>query len=117
MLTIRALFSIIHVGPQTFVSAGTDRQGLFQETLSRWLARNNIQCQPVGPESCQLQLSWTEDRQELFYDRLEVEKLLTDNDIVVLQETWLSKQQEGDLKCINNKCNAVANSPMMMHVV
>ena len=46
-----------------------------------------------------------------FYDRLEVEKLLTDNDIVCLQETWLSKQQEGDLKCMNNKCNAVANSP------
>ena len=46
-----------------------------------------------------------------FYDRLEVEKLLTDNDIVCLQETWLSKQQEGDLKCMNNKCNDVANSP------
>ena len=30
-------------------------------------------------------------RQELFYDRLEVEQLLTDNDIVCLQETWLSK--------------------------
>ena len=62
---------------------GTDRQqGLFLRTLSRWLARNNIQCQPVGPESCQLQLSWTEDRQELFYDRMEVEKLLADNDCV-----------------------------------
>ena len=30
-----------------------------------------------------------------FYDRLEVEHLLNDFDIVCLQETWLTKQQEG----------------------
>ena len=29
-----------------------------------------------------------------FYDRLEVEHLLNDFDIVCLQETWLTKQQE-----------------------
>ena len=38
-------------------------------------------------------------------------QLLVDYDIICLQETWLSKQQEGDLKCMNKKCNAVANSP------
>ena len=37
--------------------------------------------------------------------------MLADNDIGCLQETWLSKQQEGDLKYMNNKCNAVASSP------
>ena len=41
-----------------------------------------------------------------YYERLEV-----DYDIICLQETWLSKQQEGDLKCMEKKCNAVANSP------
>ena len=46
-----------------------------------------------------------------YYERLEVEHLLTDYNIVCLQETWLSKQQEGDLKCMNNVCNAVENSP------
>ena len=35
-----------------------------------------------------------------YYERLEVEKLLVDYDIICLQETWLSKQQEGDLKCM-----------------
>ena len=46
-----------------------------------------------------------------YYERLEVEKLLIYYDIICLQETWLSKQQEGDLKCMNKKFNAVANSP------
>ena len=44
-----------------------------------------------------------------YYERLDVEKLLIDYDIIILclQETWLSKQQGGDLKCMNKKCNAV----------
>ena len=36
--------------------------------------------------------------------------LLIDYDIICLQETWLSTQQEGNLKCMNKKCSAVANS-------
>ena len=31
--------------------------------------------------------------------------------IVCLQETWLSNQQEEELKCIWVDCNAVSNSP------
>ena len=46
-----------------------------------------------------------------YYERFEVEKLLIEYDITCLQETWMSKQQEGDLKCMNNNCNAIANSP------
>ena len=54
---------------------------------------------------------WNGQPPSCYYERLEVEKLLIDYDIICLQETWLSKQQEGDLKCMNKKCNAVANSP------
>ena len=45
-----------------------------------------------------------------YFERLEVEKLLVDYDICQ-QETWLSKQQQVDPKCMYKKCNAVANSP------
>ena len=46
-----------------------------------------------------------------FYERLEVEQLLSDFDIVCLQETWLTKQQEGELKVMRKDINAIANSP------
>ena len=46
-----------------------------------------------------------------FYDRLEVEHLVNDFDIVCLQETWLTKQQEGELKVMRKDINAIANSP------
>ena len=34
-----------------------------------------------------------------YYERLEIEQLLAENDIVCLQDTWLSKQQEEQLIC------------------
>ena len=46
-----------------------------------------------------------------YYERLEIEQLLDEYDIVCLQETWLSKQQEEELKCMRMDCNAVSNSP------
>ena len=46
-----------------------------------------------------------------FYERLEVEQLLSDFDSVCLQETWLTKQQEGELKVMRKDINAIANSP------
>ena len=46
-----------------------------------------------------------------YYERLEIEQLLAEYDIVCLQETWLSKQQEEELKCMRVDCNAVSNSP------
>ena len=46
-----------------------------------------------------------------YYERLEIESLLDNNDIVCLQETWLAKQQEDDLKGMRSDYNAVSNSP------
>ena len=37
-------------------------------------------------------------------------QLLNDFDIVCLQETWLTKQQEGELKVMRKDVNAIANS-------
>ena len=37
--------------------------------------------------------------------------MLAEYDIVCLQETWLSKQQEEELTCMRVDCNAVSNSP------
>ena len=46
-----------------------------------------------------------------FYERVEVEQLVTDYDIVCLQETWLTKQQEEELKTMRKGYNVVADCP------
>ena len=43
--------------------------------------------------------------------RYEVEKLLDCSEIVCLQETWLSKQDSGDLNGLQSNFNSVSNSP------
>ena len=40
------------------------------------------------------------------YERVEVEQLVTDYDIVCLQETWLTKQQEEELNTMRKGYNA-----------
>ena len=40
-----------------------------------------------------------------------MEQLVTDYDIVCLQETWLVKQQEEELNTMRKGYNAIANSP------
>ena len=45
------------------------------------------------------------------YERFEVENLLNVHDIVCLQETWLTKQQEEELKVMRKDYSAVSNPP------